>query len=139
MWTQNTIPIISSFQTNNVMIKFQYKSCFGGNNVYIDNLTFSETVGVDQINKSVTNLNIYPNPTTATATITYHLMTDATTEIVVFDILGKRAVVQSPVSQSAGDHSVSFSKNDHQLNTGIYFVQLRVGNNTITQKLMIAE
>ncbi len=138
-WSQKSIPIATSHQTNNVRIKFQYKSNYGGNNVYIDDLAISETVGVNELNPDNTNFTIYPNPTAATATVSYSLNTEATTEIMVFDMLGKKVVQLAPVIQSAGDHSVVLSKNEYRLTNGIYFVQLRVNNQTITQKLIFAE
>jgi hypothetical protein len=53
------------------------------------------------------------------------------------DILGKdKGVVFSGIQQ-AGTQSVEISKNAMQLTTGIYLVQVKIGQNSFTQKIIV--
>jgi PKD repeat protein len=139
-WTMYSIPIISLFQTSNVLVKFQYKSSFVSNNVYIDDINISSTtVGINEINSSDLNFSIFPNPSNDKATISYHLNTDAKVGIQVIDVLGKFIYQKTPITQSAGDYSEVISKNELNLSNGIYFVKLLINNKIHVQKLIISK
>ena len=139
-WTTYSIPIISIFQTSNVLVKFQYKSSFVSNNVYIDDVNIvSSTVGLNEMNSSNPNFLIFPNPSNEKATISYHLNTDAFVGIQVIDVLGKSIYQKTPIIQSAGDYSEVISKNELNLSNGVYFVKLQINNKTHVQKLIISK
>lgn len=138
-WTQNSIPILGAFLMNNVRVKFQYKSSYASNNVYIDDVNISETVGINETEMQSTDYTVYPNPSNETATISYHLNADAMAGIEILDVLGK-SIYQTPLTQqSAGDHAFSVSKREQKLSSGVYFVKLIVNNKVQTKKLVISE
>ncbi len=138
-WTQYSIPILSIFQTSNVLVKFQYKSSYGSNNFYIDDVNISNsTVGMNEDNPANSNLVIFPNPSNDKVNINYHLNSDAKVSIQLVDVLGK-SVYQKSAGQSAGDHSELVSKRELNLTNGIYFVKLQINNKTQVQKLIITE
>ena len=139
-WTTYSIPIISIFQTSNVLVKFQYKSSFVSNNVYIDDVNIiSSTVGLNELDSSNPNFLIFPNPSNDKATLSYHLNAIATIGIQVMDVLGKSIYQKTPITQSAGDYSEIISKNELNLSNGIYFVKLQINNKTHVQKLIISK
>lgn len=139
-WTTYSIPIISIFQTSNVLIKFQYKSSFVSNNVYIDDVNISSsTVGLNEMQDASTNFLIFPNPSNDKATISYHLNTDAKVGIQIIDVLGKSIYQKSPITQSAGDYSETISKNELNMSNGVYFVKLLINNKIHVQKLIISK
>lgn len=138
-WTEFSIPIALAFQTSNLRVKFQYKSSFIGNHVYLDDVNISETVGMEENALSDAGFAIYPNPSNETATISYQLNAQAAVGLEVFDILGKR-VYQSPVvNQTEGEYALSISRREQKLSNGVYFVKLTVNDKQQTKKLVISE
>jgi PKD repeat protein len=139
-WTMYSIPIISIFQTSNVLVKFQYKSSFVSNNVYIDDINItSSTVGLNEMQDANPNFLIFPNPSNDKTTISYQLNTDAKVGIQIIDVLGKSIYQKSPITQSAGDYSETISKNELNMSNGVYFVKLLINNKIHVQKLIISK
>ncbi len=139
IWTQYSLPIPALFQTSNVRVKFQYKSSFASNNVYIDDINLSETVGINENTSTNSGFIIYPNPSNETATLSYRLNSEATIGLQIIDVLGKTVFQILPVAQASGDHSIFISKREQKLSNGVYFVRLAIDNKVQTQKLIISE
>ena len=140
IWTTNTITIPSFFQTSNAFVKFQYKSSFASNNVYIDDINISSlTVGLNEMQDANPNFLIFPNPSNDKATVSYQLNTDAKVGIQIIDVLGKSIYQKSPITQSAGNYSETISKNELNMSNGVYFVKLLINNKIHVQKLIISK
>lgn len=139
IWSQKSITISPAFQTSNLRVKFQYKSTWASNNLYIDNVNISETVGIEENELNNSSFAIYPNPSNETSTISYHLNSNATTRLQVFDVLGKCIYQILPGNQTAGDYTITLSKQGQNISNGLYFVKLTVNNKAQTQKLIISE
>ncbi|MES2514413.1 MAG: M43 family zinc metalloprotease [Bacteroidota bacterium] len=140
VWTQYSLPILSIFQVSNVLVKFQYKSSFGSNNIYIDDVNISNSsVGIEETDFQNSEMIIFPNPSNDKATMNYRLSADAKVSIELFDILGKIVYQKNPSLQPAGDHSEVFSKRELNLGNGVYFVKLQINNKSHIQKLIITE
>jgi hypothetical protein len=77
---------------------------------------------------------VYPNPTTGALTIEYKSATDGTIELHVFDVTGKLMQVQSN-SAFAGTNTYHLDLNS--LNSGIYLLEIKNGNEVTHSKLMI--
>jgi PKD repeat protein len=139
-WTMYSIPIISIFQTSNVLVKFQYKSSFVSNNVYIDDVNItSSTVGLNEMQDANPNFLIFPNPSNDKTTISYQLNSDAKVGIQIINVLGKSIYQKSPITQSAGDYLETISKNELNMSNGVYFVKLLINNKIHVQKLIISK
>lgn len=139
VWTQNSIMIPAVFLTNNFRVKFQYKSSYQGNHVYLDDVNISQTVGVAENSLAGNDFSIYPNPSSETATVAYHLASAATVGLEVFDVLGKMVYQVPALSQPEGAYSLSLSKREQKLGNGVYFVKLLVNGKPQTRKLIISE
>lgn len=139
-WTMYSIPIISIFQTSNVLVKFQYKSSFVSNNVYIDDVNISSsTVGLSELENTNPNFLIFPNPSNDKTTINYHLNGNASVGIQIIDVLGKMIYQKPSVTQTTGDYSETVSKNELNISNGVYFVKLLINNKIHVQKLIISK
>ncbi len=140
VWTQNSITIPALYQTSNVLVKFQYKSSFASNNIYIDDINISsQTVGLQENDPSLVNYSIFPNPTSDNSTLNYHLNSDAMVGIQIIDLLGKVIYQKNTTNQTAGDHTELLSKQELNLVNGVYFVKLQINNKKHIQKLIITE
>jgi hypothetical protein len=86
-------------------------------------------------------LQVYPNPVTSTATISYNLGKTEQVSIKVYNVLGAEVTTLRDELQKAGRHVIKWDATDlagKQLNGGIYFVKIKAGTDTMTVKTMIA-
>ena len=75
--------------------------------------------------ESISNLSIYPNPSTGTINVNLYLKEEGKINIGVFDILGKQVFVDNLSNEnilSFGAHSQKVELND--LNNGMYFMEI---------------
>ena len=139
VWTQNTIAIPAIFQTSNMRVKFSYKSSYLSNNIYIDDINISETVGIDENKGNGLNFIIYPNPSNESATLSYGLTTESKVTVQVLDVLGKTVFQTASATLSEGNYTFTISKREQNLANGVYFVKLIVNDKIQTKKLIISE
>lgn len=137
-WTQNYIQIPSVFLTNNFRVKFQYKSSYQGNQVYLDDVNISETVGLTELASDNNSLVVYPNPSQGQVHVGYTLLAAADVELELSDIFGRRIYQVVQRDQAAGDHEVSLSAREQNLSAGVYVVKLTIGGRSQSRKLIIA-
>ncbi|MDZ4806517.1 MAG: FlgD immunoglobulin-like domain containing protein [Candidatus Eisenbacteria bacterium] len=86
----------------------------------------------------------FPNPVTSNATSIEYVIPSrlgsAAVRITIFDVSGRAVRTIAPASQSAGQHSVDWDLRDDDgtsVTSGIYFYRLTVGDESITEKLMV--
>ena len=77
----------------------------------------------------------YPNPFNPVTQVTYSLPQSNHVTLTIHDLLGKEVQTLVNEYQTVGSYSVNFDASD--LSSGIYFYQLKVGNNFIATKKMI--
>ncbi len=76
----------------------------------------------------------YPNPFNPTTSIEYSAPTDGFVSLIVYDILGREAVVLEQGLMKAGSHVATFDAS--HLASGIYFYRLSAGN-SMTRKMVL--
>jgi PKD repeat protein len=138
-WALRTVNIAATYATANVRFKFEYTTGSASNNIYLDDINISGVVGIDENVDAMSSLAIFPNPTSQSSTIAYHLDKESNIKIEVIDVLGKVAFAQTSANQSAGDHSLTVSKENLQMKNGIYFVKFTVNDKSVTKKLVITQ
>ena len=104
-------------------------------NLYIDNINISGTVGIHEFENSI-GLSIYPNPTNSSSSVEFTPSSNSKVNIIVYDVTG-RMVEQIILNANSGVRSKYLINSSNQLNSGIYFVTVLIGNNKITKKLII--
>ena len=77
----------------------------------------------------------FPNPFNPVTKLHYALPFESIVRISVFDIQGREVSELVNESQHPGDHFVQW--NGEQLNSGVYFVRLRIGQIIHTQKVLL--
>ena len=88
-WKETTVNFTGLNNATSVMIKFEFISG-GGNNVYLDDVTFSTTVGEDEISSE--HLVLAPNPSAGGSTLS---LPSANGQVYVLDALGRTVLSQS--------------------------------------------
>ncbi|MCF7810854.1 T9SS type A sorting domain-containing protein, partial [bacterium] len=77
----------------------------------------------------------YPSPFNSTTTISFGLDKSAPTRIAVHDLSGREVMTLFEGFGQAGFHSVNLNAGD--LASGLYFVQLKASDQTLTRKIML--
>jgi len=77
----------------------------------------------------------YPNPFNPVTTISYSLPEKAQVRLIVFDVLGREVATLVNKQQESGVYNVKFDASN--LNSGIYFYQLKAGNFSEVKKLSL--
>ncbi|WP_370088027.1 Ig-like domain-containing protein [Ekhidna sp.] len=85
---------------------------------------------------SKNGLSVFPNPLSTKATIEYALSAPSHVALNVFDINGRKVDELINGVQSQGNHTIDWTpKKD--LQDGLYFVKLRIGNETKSLKILL--
>ncbi len=86
-------------------------------------------------------LQVYPNPVTTSAIVSYTLDRSEHVSIKVFNILGEEVSTLSNIMQKAGRHEIRWEADDlsgNPLKGGLYFIKIKAGSATRTIKTMLA-
>ena len=92
-------------------------------------------VGIDENKELGDDLKIYPNPSTNVTNLKLRLQESNDVEVTLFDITGKQLRYQDYGKVVAGPQIFKIDVAD--LANGFYFVNLRIGDETITRKISV--
>ena len=98
------------------------------------NYSFSTmSVGIHEL-ENISNISMYPNPATNNVTVEFIIVDNAILQLVISDILGK-TMIEEVVEASAGNFRKTFDVSE--LNSGIYFLEVKQGNKNSAMKFVI--
>jgi hypothetical protein len=132
-WRSETVSLNAYAGQSNVFVRYKGTSAYG-NNLYVDNINVSMVSGIEE-NQFVSNVNVYPNPMTNNATVAFNMNEENAVSISVLNALGQVVSNNNLGNMAAG--AQSFSLDASNLNNGFYFLNITVGNKTITKKVSI--
>lgn len=106
-----------------------------------ENLEFSEPEEMVEFSVNLTGIaeqvdltfNVYPNPVKDYTLVNFHLKSNENVELIIYNLVGKQVYQSGLESYSRGSHSIKVDA--AHLNTGIYFVNLRIGDQMFTKKI----
>jgi cytochrome c peroxidase len=75
------------------------------------------------------------NPFNPTTSVSYSLVETGNVQLSMYDVAGRRVAVLVNGRQEVGDHSLTFSADD--LPSGVYFLHLTAGSQTMTAKAVL--
>ena len=79
----------------------------------------------------------YPNPFNPTTNISFELKNPVAVSLTVYNTLGQKVATLVDGMKSAGSHFATFDASG--LSSGVYFYQLRAGDFTLTQKMLLSK
>lgn len=82
-----------------------------------------------------THINASPNPANDLVTISYFLVNPSTVTVSLFDMNGRQVVGSVTDKQGAGSNSLQL--NTSELEAGLYFYEVKIGNDSKRYKLMV--
>ena len=77
----------------------------------------------------------YPNPFNPSTIIKYQIPNSGYVSIKIYDVLGEEVSSLVNKEQAAGSYEINF--NASNLTSGVYFYQLKSGNNIQIKKMML--
>lgn len=104
------------------------------NNRACSNLTLTVGLG-DELTAKKLNANAYPNPMSSVGVISYTTEVSSDVSVKIFDMAGRQVLNVFEGKQDAGDHTETF--NVSELKDGVYFYQIKAGDISTTNKLII--
>jgi para-nitrobenzyl esterase len=93
--------------------------------------TTAPAVGVDELNISAADIDLYPNPANTNFTINLVAFANNLVTIEMYDVLGKR------VANYASIKTNLFNVDRNNLPAGVYFVKITSGQNAVTKKIIL--
>lgn len=134
-WRQETVNISSSSYNNKPNVRFKFEYTQGtGNNIYIDDLNLTGTVGVNDLMEQSLDFNVYPNPAVSVASIEFTLPAKNKVLIDVVDVTGRVVNNIEETELDAGDYQFQLPAG---LSKGVYGVRLHVDGYVSTRKVVI--
>ena len=106
--------------------------------LYVLKINEGENLSLDKNDSTPSSFSLdqnFPNPFNPKTTINYSLPVRTNVSITIYNALGKEVRNLKRGFEDAGDHSLSFDASD--LQSGIYFYQLRVGSFIQTRKMSL--
>jgi hypothetical protein len=95
---------------------------------------FTNTLSLDENTRS--SLKLYPNPVVGDATLEFSVTTSMPVVIEVMNTLGQKVIVKS-LGNVSGNQRISLESS--QLESGMYFVNLKIGDNVVSKKLTVTK
>ena len=119
---------------------------FAADKPHLYMIEHSGTLGALEENPSMPNkISIsqnYPNPFNPETRFQYNIPVDGIVSIKVYDILGKKIKTLVNQWKSAGVHNEIWSgqnDNNQMVSSGVYFYQVKVGDEQITKKMILSK
>jgi PKD repeat protein len=134
-WNEVTISIPANFNTENFKFRFVYTAGANSNNLYIDDISITGVVGLNDVNGNLATFDIYPNPADELTNIQFNLHESGQTRVEIMDIMGKTVAVLADADLNRGQHLFTVSR-DQIGSSGIYFVRI-TGNDFQSNKKLI--
>lgn len=113
------------FQSDRVIGAIDFFALDANNEYYIDDLVYEEVIISSVSNPILTGAKVYPNPVSDLLRIE---TSESVDEITIYNLLGSPLLQMNPDNGSSVVDMGSFSE-------GLYFVELRIGNETSTIKV----
>ena len=95
---------------------------------------FTNTLSLDENTRS--SLKLYPNPVVGDATLEFSINTSMPVVIEVMNTLGQKVIVKS-LGNVSGNQRISLESS--QLESGMYFVNLKIGDNVVSKILTVTK
>jgi len=137
-WKQVVIPLNSAWQKPNVHFKIRAFTSINGNNLYIDDFNVGEAAvptGVEDVS-AISNINLFPNPTSGDATLLMQLDQAGKVNVRVYDITGKEVLDPFDGWMNSGDNQVLVNGYNH-LSQGVYVVSIVAGQSVVQRKMVV--
>lgn len=93
-------------------------------------------VGIEELSKSNFNIIVYPNPSTdGVINLSFDAYENSKPIIEIYNLLGSKVFSENVISENGSNHYIK-TLNVDSLNSGIYILNVVIGNNKATYKIV---
>jgi hypothetical protein len=135
-WVADTISLAAYLGQSKVFIKFSALSGYG-NNCYVDDINILQNVGINELNTTMSSVNVYPNPFSNNANVEFSLTQPEKLSFEIYNLLGEKVYTVNEQTYSAGSHG--FVIHAEELDPGVYYLNAIVEGKVYTQKLTVVK
>ncbi len=114
-------------------IDMQTATLFYQNETPMVRLNFDPSLGLNELT-SATDVSVFPNPFVGTTEIKFNLKADSQVSVVITDVAGRTVATVPASNMSAGEQTIAVDGSSFV--AGIYNYTLKVGNETITKRIV---
>ena len=136
-----TFVLLDSYGDGGATAKVKYN---GVTLVSITSTSYTSSKSVNFCNNTSINendeslaLSVFPNPISDKATIQFNLTDNQNISVKLFNTVGQIVAIATPGNLSAGPQNITINTSD--LPTGIYVMELTIGNSSVSKKLSIVK
>ncbi|MFH1005111.1 MAG: M43 family zinc metalloprotease [Bacteroidota bacterium] len=130
-WRLETISLTAYASATNALIKFQH-ICDYENNLYVDDINVTGLPGVNELNLD-NIISIFPNPSDENIFVNFSIFDLGKVNIKVCNLVGE--VIANVTDNISVPKKIKINLADQS--NGIYFVEIRTENKSITKKLIL--
>jgi PKD repeat protein len=134
-WREESFTIPNTYLTEGFRMKFLFRAGEYPNNLFIDDINMSGTVGMNEQYADFYGAMIYPNPSNGATTLTYIDRGTQAMAITLTDLSGRIVNSWKPGNSNPGVQRLVIETTD--LSTGVYFINLNSGSHARSLKLMV--
>jgi len=133
-WRNEIVSLSPTSISTKPNVRFRFEFTYDtGNNIYIDDINLTGTVGLNDVNAENANVTIYPNPSKSTTYVDFNMTSGGAVKIEVMDIQG-RVVSTFQDELPAGDHQYTMNQD---LAKGVYMLRISFGDRAVTKKVVL--
>lgn len=134
VWKTANISLSTYSTYSNVLIKI-VNVTDGGNNLYVDHINLGSNItGIEENEISISQFEVYPNPTSGLINIQYFLKQPEDVSVKIIDMLGKIVYGNSFTNKVSG---INRDFVNVELTNGIYNIMIQTKSEIINKKLII--
>lgn len=126
---------LDAYKSNNLFIKFKMTSDYG-NYGFLDNFKVTNTTSVEEVIAD-NSVQVYPNPTTDVAHVTFSVTKASNVTIQVTDVMGRVVSNVANENMAAGAHKVDIQTAN--LPAGVYNIKIQTEAGSRTERLTVAK
>lgn len=106
-------------------------TCTNCDSVYVLRLG----TGINEANENVSEIKMYPNPFSEKTSVTYSLKEKADVNVSVYSDMGIKVAELENSNREAGSHQMEW--NAENLNSGVYFLEIKSGGSIVSRKMIL--
>ena len=133
-WQQEVMNIPSSYLEDGFRFRFVFTSN-GNNRLFLDDINIDVTAGIEDLNQSVTDISLFPNPTSELLNVNFTISESSDVVFSIVDVMGK--VLTSIPEKNFALGANSFQFNVNTLESGIYFLRIQSEGNQSAKRFII--
>ncbi|WP_298515187.1 S8 family serine peptidase [uncultured Kordia sp.] len=131
-WREEAVSL-DAYVGNNILLRFAHVNGFG-NTTYIDNIRVITSILSVEENTLDRAISMYPNPAKSNVNVVINTSVGNTYEIELMNSLGQTI---TKIEETRFNARATQNLDVSQYGTGLYFVKVKVGNQSVTKKLIV--